>query len=95
MTGIMHSQSFLNEVLKTGRLRNMDEMRNGRPGALQVLKEQAKTQNNHLDFEQILHTFDGMDLSEEKIDEIIGFMEENGICVDQETGVEDPGEGPG
>ena len=73
----------------------MDEMRNCCPGALKVLKEQAKTQDNHLDFEQILHIFDGMDLSEEKIDEVIGFMEENGICVDQETGVEDPVEGPG
>lgn len=52
--------------------------------ALQSLQEQAKMQNNHLDYELLLKTFEQMDLSEDKLDEVLSFMEKNGIQVDQE-----------
>ena len=49
----------------------MDEVQEKFLKTLQKLQDQAKDQKNSLDYDEILKAFDGMELGEDKIDEIV------------------------
>ena len=59
----------------------MSEKRNGFMKAFKELQELAMSQNNCLDSEQVMKIFDGMELDEDEIDEILTFAEKNGGCI--------------
>ena len=67
----------------------MDEVQEKFLKTLQKLQDQAKDQKNSLDYDEILKAFDGMELGEDKIDEILDFMEKNGIDVTQGKSLEE------
>ena len=56
---------------------------------LHKLQEEAKAQKNVLEYDEIIKAFEGMELSEDKIDEILEFMEKNNIDVMQGKGIDE------
>ena len=59
----------------------MDEAQEKFVKQLQSLVEQAKAKKNTLEYDEILKAFDGMELSEEKVDEVLEFLENNHIDI--------------
>ena len=56
---------------------------------LESLKTLAKTKKNTLDYDEILKAFEGLELTEDKMDEIFEFLEKNHIDVMQGKAEED------
>ena len=67
----------------------MDEMQEKFLKTLQSLLEQAKSKKNVLEYDEILKAFDGMELSGDRIDEILEYMEKNNVDVLQGKTLED------
>ena len=67
----------------------MDEMQEKFLKVLETLLTQAKAKKNTLEYDEILKAFEGMDLSEDKIDEILEYFEKNNIDVTQGKNLED------
>ena len=55
---------------------------------LESLQESAKSKRNTLEHEEILKAFEGMELTEEQMDEIYDFMEKHGIDIMQGKSME-------
>ncbi|MBQ6322579.1 MAG: RNA polymerase sigma factor RpoD, partial [Lachnospiraceae bacterium] len=55
---------------------------------LETLQELARSKKNTLEHEEILKAFEGMELSEEQMDEIYEFMEKHGIDITQGKNME-------
>ena len=67
----------------------MDENQEKFLKILHKLQEEAKAQKNVLEYDEIIKAFEGMELSEDKIDEILEFMEKNNIDVMQGKGIDE------
>ena len=67
----------------------MDEMQEKFLKALQELLEQARAKKNTLEYDEILRAFEGMELSEDRMDEILEYMEKNNVDVMQGKTLED------
>ena len=67
----------------------MDEMQEKFLKTLQGLLEQAKSKKNVLEYDEILKAFEGMELSGDRIDEILEYMEKNNVDVLQGKSLED------
>ena len=67
----------------------MDEMQEKFLKTLQSLLEQAKSKKNVLEYDEILKAFEGMELSGDRIDEILEYMEKNNVDVLQGKSLED------
>ena len=67
----------------------MDENQEKFLKILHKLQEEAKTQKNVLEYDEIIKAFEGIELSEDKIDEILEFMEKNNIDVMQGKGIDE------
>ncbi len=67
----------------------MEEMQEKFLKTLQGLLEQAKSKKNVLEYDEILKAFDGMELSGDRIDEILEYMEKNNVDVLQGKSLED------
>ena len=67
----------------------MDEKQEKFLKTLHMLQEEAKAQKNVLEYDEILKAFEGMELGEDKIDDILEFMEKNNIDVLQGKSIEE------
>ena len=67
----------------------MDEMQEKFLKTLEALLAQAKTKKNTLEYDEILKAFEGMELSEDKMDEILDYLEKNNVDVTQGKNLED------
>ena len=67
----------------------MDEMQEKFVKILHTLLEQGKAKKNTLEYDEILKAFEGIELSDDKVDEILEFMEKNNIDVLQGKNLED------
>jgi len=56
---------------------------------LQMLKEEAKAHKDTLEYDEILKAFDGMELGEDKIDDILEFLEKNNIDILQGKSIDE------
>ena len=59
---------------------------------LESLLQQAKTKKNTLEYDEILKSFDGIELTEDKMDDILEYLEKNNIDVLQGKTMDDPGD---
>ena len=57
---------------------------------LESLLQQAKTKKNTLEYDEILKSFEGIELTEDKMDEILEYLEKNNIDVLQGKSLDDP-----
>lgn len=60
----------------------MSEKQNAYMEAFKEMQKLAIEQNNCLDSEQVMKIFEGVELDEDEIDEILAFAEKNGGCVE-------------
>ena len=67
----------------------MDEMQEKFLKTLQELLERARAKKNTLEYDEILSAFEGMELSEDRMDEILEYMEKNNVDVLQGKTLED------
>ena len=67
----------------------MDEVQEKFLKILETLLAQAKEKKNTLEYDEILKAFEGMELSEDKMDEILDFFEKNNIDVTQGKNIDD------
>lgn len=59
---------------------------------LESLKALAKTKKNTLEYDEILNAFAGIDLTEDKMDMILEYLEKNHVDILQGKSPDDPGE---
>ena len=67
----------------------MDEKQEQFLKTLQMLQEEARAHKDTLEYDEILKAFEGMELGEDKIDDILEFMEKNNIDVLQGKSIDE------
>ena len=67
----------------------MDEVQEKFLKTLENLLAQAKTKKNVLEYDEILKAFDGIELTEDRMDEILEYLEQHNIDVLQGKSIED------
>ncbi len=70
----------------------MDEKQEKLLKTLQTLMETAKSKKNTLEYDEIIKAFDGMDLSEDQIDEILEYFEKQKVDVIQGKSMDESAE---